>query len=181
MIFDEVQTGVGRTGAFYAYQKFGVTPDILTSAKALANGFPISAMMTTADIAKSFAPGVHGTTFGGNPLACAIGAKVVDIIARPEFLANVNRTSEFFKARLCQLNERFGLFTDVRGEGLLIGAELVERYRGKAAEFVKACADHGLMILVAGPNVLRFAPALNISQEEIEAGIERLAKALTTF
>lgn len=181
LIFDEVQTGVGRTGAFYAYQKFGVTPDILTSAKALANGFPISAMMTTADIAKSFAPGVHGTTFGGNPLACAIGAKVVDIIARPEFLANVNRTSEFFKARLCQLNERFGLFTDVRGEGLLIGAELVERYRGKAAEFVKACADHGLMILVAGPNVLRFAPALNISQEEIEAGIERLAKALTTF
>lgn len=181
LIFDEVQTGVGRTGAFYAYQKFGVTPDILTSAKALANGFPISAMMTTADIAKSFAPGVHGTTFGGNPLACAVGAKVVDIIARPEFLANVNRTSEFFKARLRQLNERFGLFTDVRGEGLLIGAELVERYRGKAAEFVKACADQGLMILVAGPNVLRFAPALNISQEEIEAGIERLAKALATF
>lgn len=181
LIFDEVQTGVGRTGALYAYQKFGITPDILTSAKALANGFPISAMMTTSKIAKSFAPGVHGTTFGGNPLACAVGSKVLDTIAQPEFLANVNRISEFFRARLRQLNERFGLFTDVRGEGLLIGAELIEKYHGKATEFVKACADNGLMILVAGPNVLRFAPALNISQQEMEAGLEKLAKALATF
>lgn len=178
LIFDEVQTGVGRTGAFYAYQKYGVTPDILTSAKALANGFPISAMMTTTEIAKSFAPGVHGTTFGGNPLACAVGAKVVDIIADEKFLANVNASGEFFKAQLRQLNEKLGLFADVRGEGLLIGAELIEKYHAKAGEFVTACAENGLMILVAGPNVLRFAPALNITESEILEGMKRLEKAL---
>ncbi len=181
LIFDEVQTGVGRTGAFYAYQKFGVIPDILTSAKALANGFPISAMMTTTNIAKSFAPGVHGTTFGGNPLACAVGAKVVDIIADEKFLTNVNVTGEFFKAQLGILNEKFGLFTDVRGEGLLIGAELIEKYHSKASEFVTACAENGLMILVAGPNVLRFAPALNITESEIREGMMRLEKALSKF
>lgn len=181
LIFDEVQTGVGRTGALYAYQKFGVIPDILTSAKALANGFPISAMMTTSKIAQSFAPGVHGTTFGGNPLACAIGAKVVDIIADNAFLANVNQTGEFFKNELRKLNEKFGLFTDVRGEGLLIGAELIEKYHGKAGEFVTACAENGLMILVAGTNVLRFAPALNITQDDVLEGISRLEKALTQF
>lgn len=181
LIFDEVQTGVGRTGALYAYQKYGVTPDILTSAKALANGFPISAMMTTTEIAKSFAPGVHGTTFGGNPLACAVGAKVVDIIADEKFLANVNASGEFFKAQLRQLNEKLNLFVDIRGEGLLIGAELIEKYHGKAGEFVAACAENGLMILVAGPNVLRFAPALNITEAEILDGMARLEKALSQF
>lgn len=181
LIFDEVQTGVGRTGAFYAYQKFGVIPDILTSAKALANGFPISAMMTTTKIAKSFAPGVHGTTFGGNPLACAVGAKVVDIIADEKFLTNVNVTGEFFKAQLGILNEKFGLFADIRGEGLLIGTELIEKYHSKASEFVTACAENGLMILVAGPNVLRFAPALNITESEIREGMMRLEKALSKF
>ncbi|PJG82976.1 aspartate aminotransferase family protein [Caviibacterium pharyngocola] len=174
LIFDEVQTGVSRTGYFYAYMKYGVTPDILTSAKALANGFPIGAMMTTHDIAASFSPGVHGTTFGGNPLACAIASKVVDILSAPEFLAEVNRTSQQFIGELAKMNEKYGLFKQIRGEGLLIGAELVEQYAGKAAEFVKKAADKGLMILVAGPNVLRFAPALNISQTELAEGLKRL-------
>ncbi len=178
LIFDEVQTGLGRTGYFYTYMKYGVTPDILTSAKALANGFPIGAMMTTHKIAASFTPGVHGTTFGGNPLACAIAAKVVDILSAPEFLANVNRTSAQFVAALEALNQKYGLFKQIRGEGLLIGAELIERHQGKAAEFVKKAADNGLMILIAGPNVLRFAPALNISQEELVLGLARLEKTL---
>ncbi|TDQ59733.1 acetylornithine/N-succinyldiaminopimelate aminotransferase [Mesocricetibacter intestinalis] len=181
LIFDEVQTGVGRTGYLYAYQHYGVTPDILTSAKALANGFPISAMLTTDKIAASFKPGVHGTTFGGNPLACAVGAKVVETIARPEFLQGVQQRSVLFKQALRELNGQFGLFCDIRGEGLLIGAELIEKYRGQASHFVKAAAAQGVMILQAGPNVLRFTPALNISEQDIRCGIERLALALAEF
>ncbi|WP_439256665.1 aspartate aminotransferase family protein [Lonepinella sp. BR2271] len=181
LIFDEVQTGVGRTGYLYAYQKYGVIPDILTTAKALGNGFPISAMLTTTEIAKSFAPGVHGTTFGGNPLACAIAEKVIDTIANDKFLAQVNRTSALFKAELAKLNQQFHLFKEIRGEGLLIGAELVEKYQGKASDFVNVAAENGLMILVAGPNVLRFAPALNINEQDLLQGIERLTKTLKCF
>ncbi len=181
LIFDEVQTGVGRTGYLYAYQKYGVIPDILTTAKALGNGFPISAMLTTTEIAKSFSPGVHGTTFGGNPLACAVAEKVIDTIANDKFLAQVNRTSALFKAELAKLNEQFHLFKEIRGEGLLIGAELVEKYKGKASDFVKVAAENGLMILVAGPNVLRFAPALNINEQDLLQGIERLTKTLKCF
>lgn len=181
LIFDEVQTGVGRTGHLYAYQKYGVTPDILTSAKALGNGFPISAMLTTTKIANSFSVGVHGTTYGGNPLACAVANKVIEIIAHPQFLAEINRTSAQFKQKLAELNQQFGLFKEVRGEGLLIGAELVEKWHGKAGEFVKVAAENGLMILVAGPNVLRFAPALNIKEEELNAGFTRLENTLKAF
>ncbi|WP_439238538.1 aspartate aminotransferase family protein [Lonepinella sp. BR2919] len=181
LIFDEVQTGVGRTGYLYAYQKYGVIPNILTTAKALGNGFPISAMLTTTEIAKSFAPGVHGTTFGGNPLACAVAEKVIDTIANDKFLAKVNRTSALFKTELAKLNAQFHLFKEIRGEGLLIGAELVEKYQGKASDFVKVAAENGLMILVAGPNVLRFAPALNISEQDLLQGIERLTKTLKCF
>ena len=181
LIFDEVQTGVGRTGYLYAYQKYNVIPDILTSAKALANGFPISAMLTTNKIAASFSPGVHGTTFGGNPLACAIAAKVIDIIANPEFLAKINRTSIEFKTGLEKINQQTGIFKQIRGEGLLIGAELINAYQGKAMEFVKAAAHNGLMILVAGPNVLRFAPALNITSEEIQQGFDKLLCTVQNF
>ena len=181
LIFDEVQTGVGRTGYLYAYQKYEVVPDILTTAKALGNGFPISAMLTTSQIAKSFAPGVHGTTFGGNPLACAVASKVIDIIAKDEFLNDVRLTADLFKQELTELNKQFGLFKQIRGEGLLIGAELIEKYHGKAAEFVSVAAQNGLMILVAGPNVLRFAPALNIGQQEVKEGMEKLAKTLSHF
>lgn len=181
LIFDEVQTGVGRTGYLYAYMKYDVIPDILTSAKALANGFPISAMLTTNKIAASFSPGVHGTTFGGNPLACAVAAKVIDIIADPRFLAQVRQTSEQFMAELEKINQQTKLFQQIRGEGLLIGAELVEQYQGKAMEFVKAAAENGLMILVAGPNVLRFAPALNVNEDEIKQGFSRLLKTLKSF
>lgn len=181
LIFDEVQTGVGRTGYLYAYMKYDVIPDILTSAKALANGFPISAMLTTNKIAASFSPGAHGTTFGGNPLACAVAAKVIDIIADPRFLAQVRQTSEQFMAELEKINQQTKLFQQIRGEGLLIGAELVEQYQGKAMEFVKAAAENGLMILVAGPNVLRFAPALNVNEDEIKQGLSRLLKTLKSF
>ncbi|MFZ7200836.1 aspartate aminotransferase family protein [Avibacterium avium] len=178
LIFDEVQTGLSRTGYLYAYMKYGVEPDILTSAKALGNGFPIGAMLTTNEIAKSFSVGVHGTTFGGNPLACAVASKVVDMLSDEKFLEKIHRTSELFMQKLNELNQALNLFSEIRGEGLLIGAELNANYQGKASEFVKSAAKNGLMILVAGPDVLRFTPALNISDEELQEGFVRLEKTL---
>ncbi|WP_101775755.1 aspartate aminotransferase family protein [Pasteurella oralis] len=178
LIFDEVQTGVGRIGHFYAYMKYDVVPDILTSAKALGNGFPIGAILTTDIIARSFAPGVHGTTFGGNPLACAVAAKVVDTISEAKFLENVRQISARLIKGLEQINQQYQLFKNIRGEGLLIGAELIDKYHGQASEFVKKAANNGLMILVAGPNVLRFTPALNITEQELELGLVRLANSL---
>lgn len=181
LIFDEVQTGVGRTGYFYAYMKDGVVPDILTTAKALANGFPIGAMLTTHQIAASFKPGVHGTTFGGNPLACAIAHKVVEIIADPDFLQQVQTKGQFIQQQLHQLNQQTPIFKQIRGEGLLIGAELIEDYHGKAMDFCHLANQYGLMLLVAGPNVIRFAPALNISQPELAEGLTKFAKTLAEF
>ncbi|MGR3807540.1 acetylornithine/N-succinyldiaminopimelate aminotransferase [Pasteurella testudinis DSM 23072] len=181
LIFDEVQTGLGRSGEFFAYMHYGVIPDILTSAKALANGFPISAMLTTDKISKSFAPGVHGTTFGGNPLACAVAVKVVDIISEPHFLQQVRQRSQQLIEALEKINETAKLFTTVRGHGLLIGAELVEQYHGKAAELRKKAGEFGVMILVAGPDVLRFAPALNISDEEFALGMQRFAQMVASL
>lgn len=181
LIFDEVQTGVGRTGYLYAYQYYEVIPDILTSAKALGNGFPISAMLTKEHIAKSFSVGVHGTTFGGNPLACAVANKVIELIAQPQFLQTVAQRSEQLCQGLNALNQKFGLFKQIRGQGLLIGAELNEPYRGKAGDFVTKALEHGLMILVAGPHVLRFAPALNISEQDLQQGLERLEKTLAAM
>ncbi len=178
LIFDEVQTGVGRTGELYAYMGLGVVPDILTSAKALGGGFPIAAMLTSTKIAQSFKVGTHGSTYGGNPLACAVADAAFSLINTPAMLAGVKQKEQVFKAHLTKLNEQFNLFADVRGQGLLIGAELVPQYQGKARDILVAAANAGLMMLVAGPNVLRFAPALNISDEEIEQGFARLQTAI---
>lgn len=177
LIFDEVQTGVGRTGHFYAYQDTGVTPDILTTAKALGNGFPIGAMLTTAELASHFTVGAHGTTYGGNPLAAAIADKVVELISGPALLAGVQKRAELIRAKLAKLNERFDVFSDIRGKGLLIGAELNANLRGRAKDFVTAAAAHGVMMLMAGPDVLRFVPSLIIPEADIEEGFARLEKA----
>lgn len=177
LIFDEVQTGVGRTGHFYAYQDTGVTPDILTTAKALGNGFPIGAMLTTAELASHFTVGAHGTTYGGNPLAAAIADKVVELISGPALLAGMQKRDELIRAKLAKLNERFDVFSDIRGKGLLIGAELNANLRGRAKDFVTAAAAHGVMMLMAGPDVLRFVPSLIIPEADIEEGFARLEKA----
>jgi acetylornithine/N-succinyldiaminopimelate aminotransferase len=178
LIFDEVQTGVGRTGFFYAYQDTGVTPDILTTAKALGNGFPIGAMLTTNELAAHFKVGVHGTTYGGNPLATAIALKVVDLVSDPKVLEGVRSRSEQLKATLAKINERFGIFKDVRGKGLLIGAELTEAYAGRAKDFVTAAGKHGVIMLMAGPDVLRFAPSLIIPVDVMNEGLARFEKAV---
>lgn len=178
LIFDEVQTGMGRTGKLFAYEHSGVLPDIMTSAKALGCGFPIGAMLTTEKIASSFGPGSHGTTFGGNPLACAVGSRAFDIINTPQTLAHVNRQGAKLKQMLTALGAETGVFQTVRGEGLLIGCVLADDYAGKASEITALALAHGLMILVAGSNVVRLAPSLLITDEEIEEGVAKLRSAL---
>jgi len=178
LIFDEVQTGVGRSGYFYAYEDTGVTPDILTTAKALGNGFPIGAMLTTTELAAHFKVGVHGTTYGGNPLGAAIAEKVVELISAPAVLEGVRSRSDALKARLAKIHERFGIFKEVRGKGLLIGAELTDAHTGRAKDFVTAAANHGVMMLMAGPDVLRFAPSLIMPLEDMNLGLDRLEKAI---
>jgi len=178
LIFDEVQTGVGRTGHLYAYEGLGVTPDILSTAKALGGGFPVGAMLATSKVAASFVMGTHGSTYGGNPLACAVAGKVLDIVSDKAVLAGVQEKSDRFAAGLAALNEKYGIFTEVRRAGLLIGAELIPEWHGKAAQFNKAAHANGLMMLVAGPNVLRMTPSLLIEDADIDAGLAILDKAI---
>ncbi|SAK97794.1 bifunctional N-succinyldiaminopimelate-aminotransferase/ acetylornithine transaminase protein [Caballeronia arationis] len=178
LIFDEVQTGVGRTGSLYAYMQYGVTPDILTTAKALGNGFPIGAMLTTDEIAAHFKVGVHGTTYGGNPLGASIAEKVVELISDPKLLAGVGERSEAIKAHLARINERFGLFKEIRGKGLLIGAELADAYKDRAKDVLNAAAANGVIMLIAGPNVLRFAPSLVMPMADLDEGFARIGKAI---
>lgn len=178
LVFDEVQCGMGRTSSLYTYQQYGVIPDILTSAKALGGGFPISAMLTTEDIASVMHPGVHGTTYGGNPLACAVGCEAFDIINSPEVLAGVEKRRAIFIEHLENINQQFNVFREYRGKGLLLGAYLQPEYHSKARDFLNAAAECKVMILNAGPDVLRFTPSLIISENEIQAGMERLSKAV---
>lgn len=181
LIFDEVQTGMGRTGHLFAYQAYGIEPDILTSAKALGSGFPIGAMLTTQQLAPSFGPGTHGSTFGGNPLACAVASAAFDIINSEEMLANVRRQGEKLRARLQDLGARYGVFKCVRGQGLLIGCVLAEAYRGRAGELNAAALQEGVMALVAGGNVLRLAPSLLLDDADLEEGLARLERAVAAW
>lgn len=168
LIFDEVQSGVGRTGELYAYMGMGVIPDILTSAKALGNGYPIGAMLTTDAIAQHFGVGSHGTTYGGNPLAATVALNVIETINQPAFLARVKEASGKIFANLDKLSADFPqVFGKVRGSGLLIGLPLADGFKGRAKDFTKACEALGLMLLIAGPDVVRLAPALIVSDDQI--------------
>lgn len=178
LVFDEVQCGMGRTGSLFAYMHYGVTPDILTSAKALGGGFPISAMLTTHDIASAFHAGSHGSTYGGNPTACAVGGAAFDLINTPEVLDGVTAKRELFVEHLQRIDARFDLFSDIRGMGLLIGAELKPQYHGKARNFLYAAAEAGVMVLNAGPDVMRFVPSLVIDDSDIAEGMARFATAV---
>ena len=180
LVFDEVQTGVGRTGEFYAYMSTGVVPDILTTAKALGGGFPVGAMLTTSKVANSFGFGTHGSTYGGNALACSVALAAITLINDDQLLANVSAKHQLFRRELESINDEFGVFTEIRGKGLLIGAELVPEWHGKAKEFLAAAAKEGLMLLVAGPNVLRLAPSLIIPDDDIRQGMNALRRAVAT-
>jgi len=181
LIFDEVQTGNGRTGYFYAYQGLGITPDILSTAKSLGGGFPIGAMLTTAKLAEHLKVGTHGSTYGGNPLACAVAEAVVNEVTKPEVLAGVLEREALFRAGLEKINAKYNLFSEVRGKGLLLGAALNEEWQGRARDVLVAAGKQGLMVLVAGANVVRFTPSLVITQQEIEEGLAKLDKAIATL
>ena len=178
LVFDEVQSGMGRCGELFAYMHYGVTPDILSSAKSLGGGFPIGAMLTTSELAKHLAIGTHGTTYGGNPLACAVGEAVVDIINTPEVLAGVKAKHQRFKAKLEQIGQQYGVFSEVRGLGLLIGAVLSDAWKGKAKAILDAAAVEGVMVLQASPDVVRFAPSLVVEDADIDEGLARFERAV---
>ena len=177
LIFDEVQTGAGRTGHLYAYQHYNVVPDILTSAKGLGGGFPIGAMLAKEAWAQVFQPGTHGTTFGGNPLAATVANAVLAHLDAP-LLAGVGERHALIVDQLNAISTRYDAFSAVRGTGLLIGAELAGPLRGKAKTLTNLAAEEGLIALIAGPDVLRFAPALNIPLADIAEAFVRLDRAV---
>ncbi|HAT8544277.1 aspartate aminotransferase family protein [Vibrio vulnificus] len=181
LVFDEVQTGNGRTGEFYAYQGLGVTPDILSTAKSLGGGFPIGAMLTTAKLAEHLKVGTHGSTYGGNPLACAVAETVVTEVSKPETLQGVKEREQWFREGLAKLNEKYQIFAEIRGKGLLLGAALNEQWQGRARDVLVAAGKEGLLVLVAGANVVRFTPSLVITKQEIEEGFAKLDKAIASL
>ncbi|MCT6516339.1 MULTISPECIES: bifunctional acetylornithine/succinyldiaminopimelate transaminase [Enterobacterales] len=181
LVLDEVQTGMGRTGKLFAYMNYDVTPDIITTAKALGSGFPLSAMLTTHEIASAMGVGTHGTTYGGNPLACAVGNAAFDLINTPEVLAGVEKRYQWIVDELMDINQTYNVFSQIRGQGLLIGAQLAPQYKGKAKELLALATKHGLMMLNAGADVMRFTPSLIITQEELQEGMVALKAAIAEF
>lgn len=178
LIFDEVQTGVGRSGELYAYKNFGITPDILTSAKSLGGGFPIGATLTTDAIAQSLVIGTHGSTYGGNALASAVALAAVEFIDTPEVLQGVKQRHDLFREHLETINRKHGVFKEIRGIGLLMGAQMSDAFEGRAKDILPLAMEEGVMALIAGPNVLRMAPSLVIPEADIAEGMARLERAI---
>ncbi|MBC3381045.1 aspartate aminotransferase family protein [Serratia fonticola] len=178
LIFDEVQTGVGRTGSLYAYMNYGVVPDVLTTAKALGGGFPIGAMITTDKLAKTLGVGTHGTTYGGNPLAAAVAGVVFSLINTPEVLDGVKQRLEWFIAGLTEINLQYPIFSEIRGAGLLIGCALNPEYAGRAKQITQLANEEGVIALIAGPDVVRFTPSLIIPEQDVKEGLARFARAV---
>ena len=174
LLFDEVQTGMGRTGELFAYQRTGATPDIMALAKALGGGFPVGACLATSEAAKGMTTGTHGSTFGGNPLAMSVANTVLDIMLEPGFLDRVRRTSLLFKQRLAEIKDRHpSVIAEVRGEGLLVGVRAVV----PAAALVDALRAEKMIAVAAGDNVVRLLPPLIVSEAEIAEGVARLDRA----
>ena len=182
LVLDEIQSGMGRTGKFFAYElEAGIEPDVVTMAKALAGGLPMGAVLAGARAADALTVGTHGSTFGGNPVSAAAARVAVSLARSEDLLANVVRQGDAFRLFLNRINAELGLFRDVRGKGLLIGAELGEAHEGKAGALVDACADEGVIVLVAGPSVLRLLPPLNIGDEDVSDATARMERAFRAF
>lgn len=182
LMLDEVQCGMMRTGKMLAYMhEQGLQPDVVTLAKALGCGFPIGALLAGPKVADVFQFGSHGTTFGGNPMATAVALAGLKILQSKEIARNVEARSRQIHAFLERINGELGLFTETRGAGLMIGAELKPELHGKAGDIMEHARLHGVLVLVAGPNVVRFLPPLNITEEELQTGLERLEEALKHY
>ncbi len=176
LLVDEVQTGVGRTGAFYCYQNFGILPDVVSSAKGLGGGLPIGACLCGEKLQNVLTGGMHGSTFGGNPIVCAAALEVLSRVNRPEFLAEVTEKGEYFREKLCKLPH----VENVRGMGLMIGADVAADLGKTAGNVASACIESGLLILTAH-SALRFLPPLTITKEEIDKGLARLKAVLESL
>ena len=174
LIVDEVQSGVGRMGSIYGYMNYGIDPDIVTSAKGLGGGIPIGATLTKRSIGEVMQPGSHGSTFGGNPIACAVANEVINIISDKSFLKKVNEKEKLFLDLLSEMKDK-GIFSDIRSSGLWIGCDLVDR---NSNEVLNQAYAEGLILVSAGSSCLRLAPALNIHEEDIKEGVGRLKKVL---
>jgi len=174
LVFDEVQTGMGRTGELFAYQRAGVAPDVMALAKALGGGFPVGACLATSAAAKGMTTGTHGSTFGGNPLAMSVANAVLDVMLAPGFLDRVRRTALVFKQRLAEIKDRYpSLIAEVRGEGLLVGLRALI----PADELVGALRAEKMITVAAGDNVVRLLPPLIVTEQEIAEAIARLDRA----
>ncbi len=181
LVFDEIQTGVGRSGRLWAHQWDGVAPDVMTLAKGLGCGFPIGAMLVAEHAAQTLDFGSHGTTFGGNPLAAAVARVALQKVAAPALLAHVETQSRALREGLRALDGKHQAFSEVRGRGLMLGAVLRAEYAGCASDILDHAAHAGLLLLQAGPDVLRFVPALNIGADDVVEGLARLDSALTSW
>jgi len=174
LIIDEVQSGIGRMGSLYGYMQYDIKPDIVTSAKGLGGGIPIGATLTTKVIGECMQPGTHGSTFGGNPMSCAVANEVVSIVSEKDFLNDVLEKEQLFLDLLSEFKTK-GIFSEVRSAGLWIGCDLIDK---TASEVLDQAYDAGLIMVSAGSSCLRLAPALNITNEEIEQGINLLKEVL---
>lgn len=179
LIFDEIQTGMGRTGSLFAYEQLGVTPDILTMAKALGNGLPIGGLLTTTEISKAFVPGTHASTFGGNPVACAAAVATLETMLADGFFEQVHDTGQYFRQELLKLVQKFpSLLVSVRGRGLIVGAVLTAKGVENGGEIVNRMFERGFLMNFAGNVVLRFVPPLIVSREEIDQLLIALSDVL---
>ena len=181
LVLDEIQCGMGRTGLLFAHWHDEVTPDIVTLAKALGGGFPIGALLAGPKVAQVMQFGAHGTTFGGNPLAAAVARVALRKLASDDIAKNVTRQSQALRDGVADINASLELFDQVRGRGLMLGAVLKPAFAGRAGEILDHAAANGLLMLQAGPDVLRFVPALNIRDDEVADGLARLRVALEAF
>jgi len=184
MVSDEIQTGVGRTGKFLGIEHFGITPDLVTIAKGIASGLPLSAMIAKAEVMESWKPGQHASTFGANPVAVEAALATLDVIKSERLMENARRLGSLALKRLNEMKEKYEIVGDVRGMGLFVGAEIVKDKRSKkrgeqeAHQIMDYCFKHGLLLITAGRNTLRVIPPLNISKEELSEGLDIMEEAI---
>lgn len=182
LVLDEIQCGMGRTGHFFAYEaEEDFQPDVVTLAKALGCGIPIGAMLVGEKAENTFQFGSHGSTFGGNPITTHVALTAITKLQRTEIKDNVKKQAQALVSTLHDIGQETGLFEEVRGRGLMIGAVLKEAWHGKAGDITEVCRQHGVLVLVAGPNVLRFLPPLTVTDEELAEGLKRLRSALSAY
>jgi acetylornithine/N-succinyldiaminopimelate aminotransferase len=181
LVFDEIQCGMARTGKLFGYMHDEVQPDIMTLAKALGGGLPIGAMLVGEKACDVLQFGSHGTTFGGNPVMAAVALAALTKLQKPEIAKHAAEMGEFLKAELNAIHAELDMFAEVRGRGLMVGAELKAPYAGNANAISDVARKHGVLALVAGPNVLRFVPPLTITRDELTTGLQRLKAALVEY